>query len=43
VKGDWLDLWYSGKAGEHYGNIQALSAQPDARWAPVPNAARQPI
>jgi hypothetical protein len=26
VKGDQIDLWYSGKAHEHGGNIQALSA-----------------
>lgn len=25
VKGKLIDLWYSGKAGEHGGNIQALS------------------
>jgi hypothetical protein len=25
VKGEAIDLWYSGKAGEHGGNIQALS------------------
>jgi hypothetical protein len=26
VKGEQIDLWYSGKAHEHGGNIQALSA-----------------
>jgi hypothetical protein len=26
VKGKLIDLWYSGKAGEHGGNIQALSS-----------------
>jgi len=26
VKGDQIDLWYSGKAHEHGGNVQALSA-----------------
>jgi DDE superfamily endonuclease len=26
IHGETIDLWYSGKAGEHGGNIQALSA-----------------
>jgi hypothetical protein len=32
VKGEPIDLWYSGKAYEHGGNIQALCAPDGFPW-----------
>ena len=43
VKGELIDVWYSGKAHEHGGNIQTISAPPSqtTRRRPGPQC-RQP-